>query len=202
MTRIPSPFGESSDTGTLFNEYEEFNPESLPSPGEFLANHTLLEGADHVEFHETTRDVFEERGVYDMTFGYNLARLNLDTRHPDAGYRYAVESDDRTVLRAEFTPTTPFCPQTETLTKGSFRAWNDLNDRHGYELVRVRVTEMHHRSGEINRTLGELEDDYCDRDTITNATGEIPDSPRATSPSAGGADTETTNRDPEPDAPF
>jgi len=50
-----------------------------------------------------------------MTFNYNLARLNLDTRHTSAGYRYADERDDAIdavesedidrVLRAEFTPT-------------------------------------------------------------------------------------------------
>jgi len=72
-----------------------------------------------------------------MTFNYNLARLNLDTRHTGAGYRYAVERDDADdaveaedidrVLRAEFTPTTLFCPQTHTLTIGSFRAWNGLS---------------------------------------------------------------------------
>ena len=57
--------------------------------------------------------------MYDVTFDYNLARLNLDTRHENAGYRYAEEADDPSVLRAEFTPTTPFCPQTHTLTVGS-----------------------------------------------------------------------------------
>jgi len=94
-----------------------------------------------------------------MTFNYNLARLNLDTRHTSAGYRYADERDDAIdavesedidrVLRAEFTPTTPFCPQTHTLTIGSFRAWNGLADRHEYDLVRVRAAPMHHQSGRL-----------------------------------------------------
>lgn len=69
-----------------------------------------------------------------MTFGYNLAKLNRDTRHADAGYRYAVDADDPSVLRAEFSPTTEFCPQSDTLTKGSFRAWNALSDPHGDDL--------------------------------------------------------------------
>ncbi|ELZ61003.1 hypothetical protein C467_01973 [Halorubrum hochstenium ATCC 700873] len=90
--------------------------------------------------------------VYDMTFDCNLARLNLDTRHEDAGFRYAVERGDAPdtadavaaedaavgadrVLRAESTPTTAFCPQTHTLTVGAFRAWNGLADRHEYDLA-------------------------------------------------------------------
>jgi hypothetical protein len=47
----------------------------------------VLVGDDHAAFHRLTRDIFEERGVHDATFGYNLARLNLDARHPDAGFR-------------------------------------------------------------------------------------------------------------------
>lgn len=87
-----------------------------------------------------------------MTFDCNLARLNLDTRHEDAGFRYAVERGDAPdtadavaaedaavgadrVLRAESTPTTAFCPQTHTLTVGAFRAWNGLADRHEYDLA-------------------------------------------------------------------
>jgi len=68
------------------------------------------------------------------------------------GYRYAEETDDPSVLRAEFTPTTPFCPQTHTLTIGSFRAWNGLSERHEYDLVRVRAAPMHHQSEAINET--------------------------------------------------
>ena len=89
------------------------------------------------------------------TFGYNLGDLNRDRRHPDAGYRYAEAGDG--VLRAEFTPTTPFCPRSDTLAKGSFRAWNGLSDRHDYDLVRVRVDRMHHRSDAINDQLADLE---------------------------------------------
>jgi len=113
-----------------------------------------------------------------MTFNYNLARLNLDTRHKNAGYRYAVERDDASdaleskdidcVLRAEFTPTTPFCPQTHTLTIGSFRAWNGLVDRHEYDLVRVRAAPMHHQSRAINEQLVELETTYLKTGDVTS----------------------------------
>jgi len=159
MAGFPSPFGDSDDGG-LFDSYETFVPEHVPEPGAFLADQHVLEGDDHLAFHEVAREVFEERKVYDMTFNYNLARLNLDTRHPGAGYRYAEEVEDPSVLRAEFTPTTPFCPQTHTLTIGSFRAWNGLSDRHDYDLVRVRADEMHHQSEEINDQLRELEEQY------------------------------------------
>jgi hypothetical protein len=167
MSGFPSPFGGSSDGSGLFDEYDEFVPEHIPEPGWFLEGHDLLVGDDHVAVHETTTGIFDDRGVYDMTFGYNLARLNLDTRHPDAGYRYAEDADDPAVLRAEFTPTTPFCPQSDTLTKGSFRAWNGLSDRHEYDLVRVRVVEMHHRSAEINATLENLEAKYRETGSVT-----------------------------------
>jgi hypothetical protein len=163
MVGFSSPFGGSGedDSGDLFDDPDEFVPENNPTPGKFLDGHAVLTGSDHLEFHRTTREVFEERGVYDMTFGYNLAKLNRDTRHPDAGYRYAIETDgESAVLRAEFTPTTAFCPQSDTLTKGSFRAWNGLDEHHEYDLVRVRVDEMHQRSGEINEELTELEAAY------------------------------------------
>lgn len=149
---IPSPFGTDAAD---FDGYDEFVPDHLPEPGPFLTDATVLTGADHVAFHGTARDIFEERSVYDATFGYNLARLDQDARHPDAGYRYAVEDED--VLRAEFTPTTAFCPQTDTLCIGSFRAWNGLADRHDYELVRVRVAPMHQRARQINGRLADLE---------------------------------------------
>lgn len=175
MPGFPSPFG--SDDGDLFDGYDEFVSDHLPRPGEFLESHHLLTGTDHVAFHRLTRDCFEERTVYDMTFNYNLARLNLDTRHENAGYRYAVERDDADdavgsddidrVLRAEFTPTTPFCPQTHTLTIGSFRAWNGLADRHEYDLVRVRAAPMHHQSGAINEQLAELERTYLETGDVT-----------------------------------
>lgn len=165
---------------TLFGSYDEFVPESIPDPGPFLTDHEVLTGPEHTSFHRLTRALFEARTVYDITFDYNLARLNLDTRHPDAGYRYAVEapgtpaSVERTgidrVLRAEFTPTTAFCPQTETLTLGSFRAWNELSNWHEYDFVRVRVAPMHHRSESINGRLAENECDYlADRDVSSGA---------------------------------
>ncbi|MCU4753239.1 hypothetical protein OB919_14835 [Halobacteria archaeon AArc-curdl1] len=153
-------FRRSSDS--LFDDEEAFVPEHVPDPGPFLEGHRVLSGDDHVEFHRLTRDLFEERTVYDMTFNYNLARLNLDTRHPDAGYRYALVDNDPSVLRAEFTPTTPFCPQVHTLTIGSFRAWNALADRHEYDLVRVRVRPMHHQSATVNDHLAALEEGFLE----------------------------------------
>lgn len=134
MVELPSPFGSDRPA---FDDIRSFVPEHLPEPGPFLADAAVLTGDDHAAFHASTRELFEARSVYDATFGYNLARLNLDPRHPDAGYRYAEEGDG--VLRAEFTPTTEFCPQTDSLTVGSFRAWNGLAERHGYDIVRVRV---------------------------------------------------------------
>jgi len=176
MAGFPSPFG-GGDDDALFDGYDEFVPEHVPDPGPFLEEQTVLTGEDHLAFHEITRELFEERTVYDMTFNYNLARLNLDTRHTTAGYRYAEETApdddapdarDRSVLRAEFTPTTPFCPQTHTLTIGSFRAWNGLAERHDYDLVRVRAAPMHHQSVAINEQLENLEEEFIE-------TGEVPE---------------------------
>jgi hypothetical protein len=175
MAGFPSPF--RADDGDLFDDVDEFVPAHLPAIGEFLEGHDVLAGEDHVAFHQITREVFEERTVYDMTFNYNLARLNLDTRHQNAGYRYAEQADDPTILRAEFTPTTPFCPQTHTLTIGSFRAWNGLDERHEYDLVRVRAATMHHQSQAINEQLADLEAEY-------ERTGHVPESP-AGGPSIG-----------------
>ncbi|MFC7140819.1 hypothetical protein ACFQMA_13425 [Halosimplex aquaticum] len=213
MVSVPSPFGPDEDT---FDAYDEFVPEHVPVPGEFLDGHRVLDGRRHLAVHRLARELFEERAVYDMTFGYNLARLNGDTRHPNAGYRYAVEDpdsvakadgtdglpagaddlpempDDARVLRAEFTPTTAFCPQSDTLTKGSFRAWNGLAGRHEFDLVRVRVAQMHQRSAPINAALREMEATYVE-------TGEMPE------PSDGansGLDTEIDDGvpgGPEPD---
>jgi len=143
--------------GTTFDDRDAFVPEHLPAPGPFLDGHRVLTGEAHGAFHERTYDIFEERGVYDVTFDYNLARLNLDVRYEDAGFRYAEEADAPSVLRAEFTPTTAFCPQTETLTVGAARAWNGLADRHDYDLVRVRAAPMHHESAAINDRLAEME---------------------------------------------
>jgi len=175
MPSIPSPFGTDDDT--LFDSYDEFVPDNVPPPDRFLQDHDVVSGTDHVAFHRLTRELFEERNVYDMTFNYNLARLNLDTRHKNAGYRYAVVCDSADdaidddsvgrVLRAEFTPTTPFCPQTHTLTIGSFRAWNGLSDRHEYDLVCVRAAPMHHQSDAINDQLAELERTYLETGDVT-----------------------------------
>jgi len=195
MAGFPSPFGDSDDD--VFDEYGEFVPEHLPGPGEFLDGHRVLTDEEHVRFHELTRDLFEERTVYDMTFNYNLARLNLDTRHMTAGYRYAEEADEPSILRAEFTPTTQFCPQTHTLTIGSFRAWNGLSERHDYDLVRVRAAPMHQNSESVNDRLEELEEEY-------RSTGEISHVPDEDggSPAMG----HTTETDPTsgdgPSAPF
>lgn len=164
---IPSPFSGSADEET-FGPEDVFVPEHLPEPGPFLADHDVLTGDDHVAFHATTRELFERRGVYDITFGYNLARLNHDTRHQDAGYRYAEDTEEPGVLRAVFTPTTEFCPQTETLATGSFRAWNGLSEAHDYELVRVRVDPMHNSAKAVNVALPELEREYRE-------TGSVPE---------------------------
>ncbi|MFB6134403.1 MAG: hypothetical protein ABEJ55_05395, partial [Halanaeroarchaeum sp.] len=66
-------FSQSS-SGPSFDGYDEYVPENLPDAGPALAGHEILEGEDHVRVHQTARDVFEERGVYDSTFGYNLAK--------------------------------------------------------------------------------------------------------------------------------
>lgn len=153
------------DRGEPFDDDGEFVPEHLPEPGPFLADAAVLTGDDHAAVHTTARTLFEERSVYDATFGYNLARLNLDRRHPDAGFRYAEEGPS--VLRAEFTPTTAFCPQGDSLAVGAFRAWNGLADRHGYDLVRVRVAPSHRRADRINGRLRRLE-----READTPAPGD------------------------------
>ncbi|MEF8801148.1 MAG: hypothetical protein V5A56_08955 [Halolamina sp.] len=171
MAGFPLPFG--GDDATAFDEYDAFVPEHLPDPGEFLEGHAVLTDADHLAFHRLTRALFQERGVYDMTFGYNLARLNLDSRNENAGVRYAEEADDPAVLRAEFTPTTPFCPQTSTLTVGAFRAWNGLSHRHEYSIVRVRAGRMHHRSDEINDQLRSLEGQYRESDAIGDSEAAV-----------------------------
>jgi len=167
-----SPFGSDDE---LFDGYDEFVPEHVPVPVDFLEGQEVLTGEEHLAFHRLTRELFEERKVYDMTFNYNLARLNLDTRHTGAGYRYAREADDPSVLRAEFTPTTPFCPQTHTLTVGSFRAWNGLTDRHEYDVVRVRSSPMHHQSEPINEQLAALEEAYEATGDPTVEPGDVPE---------------------------
>lgn len=188
---IPTP---GSSDGLAFDDEDEFVPDHLPDPGSHLADHDVLTGSAHVQFHAVTRDLFDERGVYDVTFGYNLARLNLDARHTDAGYRYAESTAEPDVLVAEFTPTTEFCPQSQTLAKGSFRAWNGLSERHDYDLVRVRVDETHHKSSIINRQLR-------DHETRYEESGTLPD------PDAGLQSGETgipneEGYDQQPDTPF
>ncbi len=172
--------GIRGDDDADFDAYDEFVPAHIPDPGPFLAGHEVLDGRDHAAFHRLARRFFEERGVYDMTFGYNLARLNLDSRHPDAGYRYAVESDDPTVLRAEFMPTTEFCPQSDSLTIATFRALNGECDRHQFDLVKVRVGEEHHESTAINGKLRQLEESFIETGDIRadvaaeDCSGEVP----------------------------
>lgn len=195
MVNFPSPFG-GDEGGGLFDGYDEFVTDNVPDPGPFLEDHEVLTGRDHLAFHRLTRELFEERTVYDMTFDYNLARLNLDTRHPGAGYRYAEERGREEVLRAEFTPTTPFCPQTHTLTVGSFRAWNGLSERHGYDLVRVRAAPMHHQHEAINEGLEEMERELEETGTVP---GDDPDD-------VGSTPMERVRREegtgPGPQAPF
>ncbi|WP_440009530.1 hypothetical protein [Halomicrococcus sp. SG-WS-1] len=157
MPGFPRPFASEDASDETFDDYDEFVPRHLPEPGPFLEGTDVLTGDDHVDFHRLTREIFEERGVYDATFGYNLARLNLDSRHPDAGFRYAVAPGERNVLLAEFTPTTKFCPQSDSLTVGALRAWNGLSDRHDYDRVSVAVAPMHQQSTEINGKLRDLE---------------------------------------------
>jgi hypothetical protein len=167
-----------SDAG--FDAYDEFVPEHIPEPGSFLAGHDVLTGRDHLAVHRLARALFEARGVYDMTFGYNLARLNLDQRHPGAGFRYAHDADDPSVLRAEFTPTTEFCPQSDTLTIGSFRAFNGETDQHEFDVVEIRVDEMHQQSTTINGKLQQLADTFAETGEVradvtgTDCGGEVP----------------------------
>ncbi|PAU84784.1 hypothetical protein CK500_04500 [Halorubrum salipaludis] len=144
-----------------YDPADAFVPEHVPEPGAFLADHDVLAGREHVALHRTVADAFEEYGVYDATFGYNLARLNRDPRHTDAGFRYAEEADDPTTLRAEFTPTTAFCPQAEPLAVGAFRAL-DAVDTHGYDLVRVRVDATLDGSDDVNERLAKLESGELD----------------------------------------
>jgi hypothetical protein len=177
-------FGSSTRADDAeFDEPGTFVPAHLPEPGPFLADCEVLTGDAHVQFHATTRELFEERGVYDVTFGYNLAELNRDRRHPNAGYRYGRESE--AVLRAEFTPTTEFCPQGETLARASFRAWNGLAERHEYDLVRVRVCPTHQSSDRIDAELADLEETYRE-------TGSLPGSEAGPDGSDGSGDAPTS----------
>lgn len=165
------PFGGDADD--QFDSPDAFDPDHLPDPGPFLTDHDVLTGDAHVSFHDVTTEIFERRGVYDMTFGYNLAKLNLDRRHPEAGYRYARDRDDPRIVRAAFAPTTPFCPQAHTLATGSFRAWNGLRDEYDYDRVRVRIDAMHHDSASINELLSGLEEEL-DRTGVIAEPAERP----------------------------
>ncbi|QGX94140.1 hypothetical protein EI982_04755 [Haloplanus rallus] len=171
MPLVPRPWSSDSDD---FDDDDSFRPENLPAPGPFLDGHEVLTGRRHAAFHRLTRERFEERTVYDVTFGYNLARLNLDTRHPNAGYRYAVDADDPSVLRTEFTPTTEFCPQSDTLVTASFRAWNadDVGSPHEFDLVCVRVAPMHESSVRINDRLADMEAAYLDSGSVPDDEGD------------------------------
>ncbi|MFB6118033.1 hypothetical protein [Halosegnis sp.] len=162
------------DDDDQFDPPDAFVPEHLPDPGPWLADHAVLTGTAHVDFHSTTRELFEQRGVYDVTFGYNLARLNRDRRYPDAGFRYAVSADEPAVLRAVFTPTTEFCPQTETLATAAFRAWNGLADRHDYDRVRVRVAPSHQAATAVNETLATLDERLRTTGTVPTPTERSP----------------------------
>jgi len=187
--------------GGEFDSYDGFTPDHLPAPGPFLEEPAVavLTGREHAAVHRLARALFERRGVYDITFGYNLARLNLDRRHPTAGFRYGEQRTGERVLRAEFTPTTEFCPQSDTLTVGAFRAFNGESERHEYDLVRVRVDRSHHEATRINGTLRQLE-------TAFEETGELIDvatdtdvpTERGYGPGEGGGD----DADDGPATPF
>ncbi|MBV0925863.1 hypothetical protein KTS45_16790 [Halomicroarcula limicola] len=165
-----------TDGDETFDSYGGFAADSLPEPGPFLADHDVLTGREHAAFHRLSRECFEERGVYDVTFGYNLARLNLDRRHSDSGFRYAREADDPSVLRAEFTPTTEFCPQSDTLTLGAFRAWNGTLERHEYDLVRVRTAPMHQQAVAINERLRHREAQFRETGDLSTGDGTVGES--------------------------
>jgi len=150
-------FKSESNQNEGFDSYDQFELEQLPEPGPALTEYTILTNEDHVRVHKVARDIFETRGVYDSTFGYNLAKLNLDHRHPNAGFRYAVSEDN--VLYAEFTPTTPFCPQSSVLTTAAHRAWNSESEKHDFAAVEIRVDPMHQHSEAVNQKLENLSAD-------------------------------------------
>jgi hypothetical protein len=154
-----------------FDPDDAFVSEHIPDPGSFLEGHETLVEDEHVAVHRHAADAFEEHGVYDATFGYNLAQLNRDPRHTDAGFRYAEEREDPATLRAEFTPTTAFCPQAEPLAVGALRALNAV-DAHGYDQVRVRVDETLNGSEAVNEQLERLESDETDADIDPAGDGE------------------------------
>lgn len=159
-------FGLGESDEETFDEEGTFAPENIPEPGPFLQDHEVLSGRDHVALHAHARRAFDEYGVYDATFGYNLTRLNLDRRHPDAGLRYARDADDPETLLVEFTPTTPFCPQSESLTRGTFRALTATSDEREYERVMVRVHPMHNAADGINEALERAEEQFAETGSL------------------------------------
>lgn len=182
--------GDDADDD-VFDEKGSFVPEHLPEPGAFLEGHEVLTGDDHLAVHAGSRERFEEYGVYDATFGYNLAQLNRDTRHTGAGLRYAVDAAAADVLRVEFTPTTAFCPQSGTLVTGIFRAWNASES--DYRLVSVRVAPMHQHSEATNAKLADLEERFLE-------TGEVV--VEEESPTASGEDNQESGSHGTSSAPF
>jgi hypothetical protein len=104
------------------------------------------------------------------------------------------------VLRAEFTPTTPFCPQTHTLTKGSFWAWNGDRDRHDYDLVAVRAAPMHHQSEQINAQLAELAERFLETGDVAVVASDAPEV--GSNPMERAKRQEGTGRGSPDDAPF
>ncbi|TKX79105.1 hypothetical protein EXE53_17625 [Halorubrum sp. SD626R] len=144
-----------------FDPVDAFTPDHLPEPGPFVREHDVLAGARHATVHEHVTDAFEEHDVYDATFGYNLARLSLDPRHPDAGFRYAEAADngsDDVVLRVEFTPTTAFCPQAEPLAVGALRALRSTSEI-THDAVELRIAERADNADQINERLATLSAD-------------------------------------------
>ena len=173
-----NPFTSSSDDSPSttasdhFDDPGSYAPAHLPEPGPTLEGHQILTGEDHVAVHARVEAAFEACGVYDVTFGYNLAQLNRDRRHPDAGFRYATDRDDPSVLRVEFTPTVTFCPQGEALSIGAYRALVRERDRFvraplDYDTVRVRIAR-HHGAEAVNERLRALE-------AVVDDAGSLPD---------------------------
>jgi hypothetical protein len=167
MPGLPFVGGED---GPPLDDVDAFVPQHLPDPGPALADADVLTGEAHLAVHATVRGVFEERGVEDLSIGYNLADLNRDRRHPDAGLRYGTAAGgDR--LWAELTPATAFCPGAHAVARGAFRALNAERERLDVERVRVRVRE-HLRADAIDEGLAAL-------DAAFRETGTLPTSAEA-----------------------
>lgn len=162
----------------FLDDWDEYRPDTLPAPGAHLDGHDVLTGERHLELHRSVRDVFERRGVYDAAYGYNLARLNLDTRFPDAGLRYAVEerpaSPEQEVLRVAFTPTSAVCPETVSLAPGILRALTAEAGDVGSDRVRVRVTGRYQHADRLNAVLRDLEQVAQERGSVP-AVSELDD---------------------------